>query len=84
MDPRLARRAVAAALVVGIAADILFDRTALGISVPIATAAGKIAGFGARAIVAEDTPKYLNSPETAVFRKGRILYGLPNARAGRR
>ena len=37
MDPRSARRAVAAALVAGIAADILFDRVPLGINVPIAT-----------------------------------------------
>lgn len=48
MDPRLARRAVAAALVAGIAADILFDRTALGINVLIGTAAvlALVAWFG--------------------------------------
>lgn len=39
MDPRIARRAAASALMVGILADVLFDRVALGINVPIATAA---------------------------------------------
>lgn len=59
-----------------------YDRFRNRIIFPIASAAGKIAGFGARAIAPEDTPKYLNSPETPVFRKGRLLYGLPAARAG--
>lgn len=39
MDPRIARRAAASALIVGVVADVLFDRVALGINVPIATAA---------------------------------------------
>jgi Domain of unknown function (DUF4153) len=39
VDPRIARRAAASALIAGIAADILFDRVALGINVPIATTA---------------------------------------------
>ena len=39
MDPRLARRALAAALLAGLGAELLFDRVALGINVPIATVA---------------------------------------------
>ena len=39
MDPRLARRAAAAAFTAGLAADVLFDRVGLGINVPIATVA---------------------------------------------
>lgn len=39
MDPRIARRAVASALIAGAVADTLFDRAALGINVPLATAA---------------------------------------------
>ena len=39
MDPRLARRAAATAFIAGIAADLLFDRVALGINAPIATVA---------------------------------------------
>ena len=57
-----------------------YDRFRNRILFPVATGAGKIAGFGARAIAESDTPKYLNSPETPVFRKGRLLYGLPLAR----
>ncbi len=37
---------------------------------------GRIAGFGGRVIDDADKPKYLNSPETPVFHKGHILYGL--------
>ncbi len=61
-----------------------YDRFRNRVIFPVATAAGKIAGFGARAIAEGDEPKYLNSPETPVFRKGRLLYGLPIARAGMR
>jgi len=61
-----------------------YDRFRNRLMFPIATGAGKIAGFSARAILESDTPKYLNSPETPVFRKGRLLYGLPLARAGMR
>src|SRR3970282_1840305 len=42
---------------------------------PIADARGRICGFGARAI--DDTvPKYLNSPESQVYHKSSVLYGL--------
>jgi len=61
-----------------------YDRFRNRILFPIAAASGKIAGFGARAIAEADEPKYLNSPETPVFRKGRLLYGLPVARPGMR
>ncbi|HKQ18481.1 MAG TPA: DNA primase [Candidatus Eisenbacteria bacterium] len=57
-----------------------YDRFRNRIMFPVLAAAGKVAGFGARAIVAEDQPKYLNSPETAVYRKGSVLFGLPQAR----
>ncbi len=59
-----------------------YDRFRNRVIFPIATASGKVAGFGARAIAEGDEPKYLNSPETPVFHKGRLLYGLPAARAG--
>ena len=45
---------------------------------PIADARGRICGFGARAI--DDTvPKYLNSPESQVYHKSSVLYGLHQA-----
>ena len=57
-----------------------YDRFRKRVMFPVAAADGKIAGFGARALSDEDTPKYLNSPESPVFRKGRLLYGLLLAR----
>jgi DNA primase len=41
---------------------------------------GKIAGFGARILNPEDVPKFLNSPQTVLFDKGSLLYGLDQAR----
>jgi len=58
-----------------------FDRFRNRIMFPVDAGAGKIAGFGARAIAAEDQPKYLNSSESAVFRKSALLYGLTQARS---
>lgn len=47
---------------------------------PIRDGSGRILGFGGRTL-GEDPPKYLNSPESTLFHKGRILYGLFEARA---
>jgi DNA primase len=47
---------------------------------PITNEAGHVVGFGARALAPDDEPKYLNSPETLVYRKGNVLYGLNEAR----
>lgn len=49
---------------------------------PIRDASGRMAGFGARALRDEDNPKYLNSPQTPLFDKGNLLYGLDKARKG--
>jgi DNA primase len=46
---------------------------------PITGSSGKIVGFGGRALGDVD-PKYLNSPETPVYHKGRLLYALSQAR----
>ncbi len=46
---------------------------------PISSVAGRVVGFGGR-VLGKDVPKYLNSPETPVYRKGHILYGLHLAR----
>jgi len=58
-----------------------YDRFRNRVIFPIEAAAGRVAGFGARAIAPEDSPKYINSPETPVYRKGGLLFGLPLARA---
>ena len=56
-----------------------YDRFRDRITFPIHDSRGRVAGFGARIIDAGE-PKYLNSPETPVFHKGRELYGLSRAR----
>jgi len=57
-----------------------YDRFRNRIMFPIHDARGRVIGFGGRVIDAADTPKYLNSPESALFHKGRELYGLYQAR----
>jgi DNA primase len=46
---------------------------------PIADLSGDVVGFGARAL-GDEPPKYLNSPETALYHKSKILYGLDRAK----
>ena len=43
---------------------------------PILSAKGEVIGFGGRQLSAENDPKYLNSPDSAVYHKRRALYGL--------
>lgn len=71
----------------GLAAGVLaekdgryFDRFRHRITFPIADTLGRTVAFTARALTAADTPKYLNSPETALFRKNQLLYGYAQAR----
>ncbi|MBI4093713.1 DNA primase [Candidatus Kaiserbacteria bacterium] len=50
---------------------------------PISDSAGRVVGFSGRVFgehVSRDAPKYLNSPETQLFHKSRILYGLDKAK----
>ncbi len=56
-----------------------YDRFRDRIMFPIRDARGRIVGFGGR-VLGTGEPKYLNSPETAVFHKGQELYGLYEAR----
>ena len=56
-----------------------YDRFRDRIMFPIRNIKGECIGFGGR-VIGEGTPKYLNSPETPVFHKGRELYGLYEAR----
>jgi len=56
-----------------------YDRFRERIMFPILNRRGQVIGFGARAL-GDEQPKYLNSPETPVFHKGRELYGLYQAR----
>src|SRR3546814_2657323 len=46
---------------------------------PITDRRGKVIAFGGR-VLGDGQPKYLNSPDTTLFHKGRVLYGLEQAR----
>ena len=59
--------------------DKRYDRFRDRIMFPIRNIKGECIGFGGR-VIGDGTPKYLNSPETPVFHKGRELYGLYEAR----
>lgn len=56
------------------------DRFRARIIFPIMNAAGKVVGFGGRAI-GDDSPKYLNSPQTDLFDKSSVLFGVHRAGA---
>lgn len=59
------------------------DRFRNRVMFPILNTGNKVIGFGGR-VMGEGQPKYLNSPETAVFDKGRNLYGLNAAKNSRK
>jgi DNA primase len=52
------------------------DRFRNRLMIPICREAGSVIAFGGRSMEADQVPKYLNSPETAIYTKGRTLYGL--------
>jgi DNA primase len=58
----------------------VFDRFRHRLMIPIFDNNGRPIGFGARALKDGDEPKYLNSPQSALFDKSRTLYGLHAAR----
>lgn len=57
-----------------------YDRFRHRIMIPIRDERGRMTGFGARIVDPDDLPKFLNSPETPIFSKGNLLYGLDRAR----
>ncbi|HKJ08790.1 MAG TPA: DNA primase [Gammaproteobacteria bacterium] len=61
----------------------LYDRFRERVMFPIHDRRGRVIAFGGR-VLGDGTPKYLNSPETPVFHKGRELYGLYEARKANR
>ena len=65
----------------------VYDKFRHRIMIPIRDAEGKMTGFGGRILDPNDpstgsgqVPKFMNSPQTALFDKGRLLYGLDRAR----
>lgn len=60
-----------------------YDRFRGRLMFPILNTSGRVVGFGGR-ILTEDknSPKYINSPETQIYQKSRILYGLHQSKTG--
>ncbi len=58
----------------------LYDRFRNRLMFPIHNETGKIIAFGGRALSPEDEPKYLNSPETPIYKKNTVLYNLHRAK----
>ncbi len=56
-----------------------YDRLRERITFPIQDVRGRIIGFGGRALRGDQEPKYLNTPETPLFRKRETFYGYPHA-----
>lgn len=75
--------AIRAGVVVKNDAGRVYDRFRERIIFPIRDRRGRVIAFGGR-VLGDDKPKYLNSPESPVFHKGRELYGLYEARRANR
>jgi len=54
----------------------VYDRFRGRVIFPIQDAHGSVIGFGGRAITDSDNPKYLNSPETPLYQKSQVLFGM--------
>ena len=76
ISPRVAEQA---GLIVRKQAGGYYDRFRNRIMFPITDVAGRVIAFGGR-VLDDALPKYLNSPETPLYNKGRTLYGLESAR----
>ncbi|HEY0624004.1 DNA primase [Sphingomonas sp.] len=75
-DPML----VEAGMLIQVEGKEPYDRFRGRLMIPIRDARGRVIAFGGR-IIGEGEPKYLNSPETPLFDKGRTLYNLDRAQA---
>lgn len=73
------KQAVEAGLAVKAESGRYYDRFRNRLIFPIWDATGQVVGFGGR-VLDDSLPKYLNTPETVFFNKGRLLYGLHLAR----
>lgn len=70
-----------AGLIVRKEGDKKYDRFRGRVIFPIHNVPGKVIAFGARTLKKDDKPKYLNSPESDVYHKSNILYGLYQGKA---
>ncbi|MFK8042227.1 DNA primase [Congregibacter sp.] len=76
-------RAITAGMLVKNDKGRIYDRFRDRIVFPIRDRRGRVIAFGGR-VLGDDKPKYLNSPESPIFHKGRELYGLYEARRANR
>jgi DNA primase len=60
--------------------DGVYDKFRHRVMFPIRDGSGRMVGFGGRVLNPDDQPKFMNSPQTALFDKGRLLYALDQAR----
>lgn len=74
---------VEAGLLIGVDDKEPYDRFRGRLMIPIRDVRGRVIAFGGR-IIGDGEPKYLNSPETPLFDKGRTLYNLDRAQAAAR
>lgn len=63
-----------------LADDRVYDKYRARLMFPIFDYFGRICGFGGRALKKDQMPKYLNSPENAIYSKSKVLYGLSHAK----
>lgn len=73
------RELLDAGLVVRGGRGSVYDRFRGRLMFPLTDERGRVLGFGARTLT-DETPKYLNSPETQLYQKGKLLFGLDKAR----
>ena len=59
----------------------VYDRFRKRLIIPIRDERGRVVGFGGRAMDPNDSAKYINSPQSAIFDKSRLLYGLDRGRS---
>lgn len=79
IDPELVE--AAGLLVTGEDIPVSYDRFRNRIMFPINDTRGRVIAFGGRALTSDTTAKYINSPETVLFRKGTVLYNFDRARS---
>ncbi len=58
----------------------IYDRFRGRVMFPVRDSMGRVVGFGGRALLPDQQPKYLNSPETPIYQKNQLLYGFYEAK----
>ena len=76
LSKRFSRELLIKAGLLATKGDRVYDKFRNRLMFPIRDSRGRVLGFGGRVIDPNDKPKYMNSPETPLFHKGRVLYGV--------